>query len=65
MYETVSYRTTWGLTCYEIVLFLHCGNPAFYSEGAIVVFDRVRFLHVLDTMVGTFLTLPPDSNRSG
>ncbi len=65
IYEKVSYRIACGRRIYEIALFAHYGNPAFYAEGTITVFDPMRFLQVFDTMVGTFLTLPLDTSRSG
>jgi hypothetical protein len=65
VYEEVGYRTTSGSICYEIVLFLHYGNPACYPEGTVVVFDPMGPLCVLDAMVSTFLTFPRDESGSG
>jgi len=55
-YEKLSYRAACGGTRYEIALFIHSGNPDCYSPGAITIFDPAEILHLLDTMVGTFLT---------
>jgi hypothetical protein len=61
VYETVSYRTTWGLRYFEIVLLLHYGNLAFYPEGTVVAFNPLPFLQMLDRIVSTFQTLPLDT----
>ena len=58
IYEKVSYRIACGWRIYEIALFAHYGNPDFYAEGAIVVFDPTAILRLFGTMVSTFLVAP-------
>ncbi len=53
-YETLGYRTIACGRVYEIVLFIHSGNPDCYPAGAIVPFDRDEFLELFDRMVRTF-----------
>jgi len=54
MYDIVSYRTTRGIWCYEVVLLLHYGNLGCYSEGTVTAFEPRRFLRILEAMVSTF-----------
>jgi len=42
-------------TSYEIVLFIHSGNPDCYSPGVIAVFDRAKITRLFETIVDTFL----------
>jgi hypothetical protein len=53
-YQTLSYLTDRGGRAYEIVLFIHSGNPGNYSPGAITTFDRAEITRLFDVMVSTF-----------
>lgn len=56
-YEKFSCFMDCGDSRYEIVLFVHSGNPGCYSSGAITVFDPAEIACLVDAMVATFL--PP------
>jgi len=54
IYETVSYRTTHGESCYEIALLMHSGNIGAYPEGAVTEFDREIVLERMSQVLSTF-----------
>lgn len=54
-YDQVSYITDCGNSRYEIVLFVHSGNPGCYAPDAITIFDPDEIASFFETMVGTFL----------
>jgi len=53
-YEKLSYLADCGDKRYEIVLFVHSGNPGCYSTDAITIFDPVAMELLIEAMVGTF-----------
>ena len=65
VYETITYRTSWGEVPYEISLFFHYGNLACYAEGTVTAFDPEPFVEILDAMASTFrMSVPTHSTLS-
>lgn len=54
-YEKLSYLADCGDKRYEIVLFVHSGNPGCYSTDAITIFDPAEIACLFEMMVATFL----------
>ena len=53
-YESKTFRTVHGDTCFEMVELLHSGNIGNYPAGTVVEFDKAKFQGMLETIAHTF-----------